>query len=79
MSPTALRIGPYRFLFFSNEGQEPPHIHVQRDELPAKYWLNPVQLARDSGFAAHELARIERLIRDNETTLSEAWHEFFDR
>lgn len=35
MSPTVLRSGPYRFLFFSNEAGEAPHIHVHRDSLLA--------------------------------------------
>ena len=60
VSPTVLRIGPYRFFFFSNEGQEPPHVHVQRDR----------------GLASHELTDIEALVSDNEQFLLEAWHEF---
>jgi len=43
--PTVLRSGPYRFYFYSHEPNEPPHIHVDRDDLSAKFWLNPVQLA----------------------------------
>jgi len=38
--PTILRDGPYRFFFFSNEGFEPPHVHVQRDRAIAKFWLS---------------------------------------
>lgn len=79
MSPTVLRIGPYRFFFFSNEGLEPPHIHVQADEKLAKFWLDPVRLSRSSRFAVHELTRIEALVRDNEPRLLEVWHEFFSR
>lgn len=79
MSPTVLRIGPYRLFFFSNEGFEPPHIHVERDRKLAKLWLDPVRLARNSGFASHELTRIEALVRDNELRLLESWREFFDR
>jgi hypothetical protein len=30
--PTVLRVGPYRFFFFSGDRDEPPHIHVERDE-----------------------------------------------
>ncbi len=79
MSPTVLRIGPYRLFFFSNEGEEPPHIHVERDRKLAKFWLDPVRLVRDSGFASHELTRIEARVRDNESLLLESWREFFDR
>jgi Domain of unknown function (DUF4160) len=37
---TVLRIGPYRFYFYSHEPNEPPHIHVDRDDMTAKYWLD---------------------------------------
>lgn len=79
MSPTVLRVGPYRFFFFSNEGFESPHIHVQRDRKLAKFWLDPVRLARSTRFEAHELNEVEGLVRDNEVRLLEVWHEFFGR
>lgn len=43
--PTILRVGPYRFFFYSGDGREPPHIHVERDSGVAKFWLDPVRLA----------------------------------
>ena len=43
--PTILRIGPYRFFFYNNEDGEPVHIHIQRDNKLAKFWVNPVVLA----------------------------------
>lgn len=48
--PTVLLLGPYRFFFFSLENDEPPHIHVERDDAVAKYWLDPVELASIAGF-----------------------------
>jgi hypothetical protein len=53
--PTVLRVGPYRFFFYSRENAEPPHIHVDRDDDYAKFWLDPVALASNRGFRAHEL------------------------
>ncbi len=44
--PTVLRHGPYRFYFYSHETTEPPHIHVDRENLSAKFWLQPISLAR---------------------------------
>jgi hypothetical protein len=74
--PTILRSGPYRVYFYSHEPNEPPHVHVDRDDLSAKFWLDPVALARNYGFSASELTRIERLIRENEDLLLRAWHGF---
>ncbi len=78
MSPTVLRIGPYRLFFFSNEGTEPPHIHVERDGSLAKFWLNPVGLASSSGFGAGELRKIQRVVEKEAPRLGAAWHEYFD-
>jgi hypothetical protein len=75
--PTALRLGPYRFYFCSHEPNEPPHLHVDRDDLSAKFWLDPVQLAANFGFRAHELREIQSIALDHREQLMEAWNEFF--
>ena len=75
--PTVLRSGPYRLYFYSHEPNEPPHVHVDRDDLSAKFWLNPVSLGRNFGFNARELRQIERIVTENETTLLEAWNGYF--
>jgi hypothetical protein len=75
--PTVLRDGPYRIYFYSHEPNEPPHVHVDRDSLSAKFWLSPVSLARNLGFGARELRQVERIVRDNQTKLMEAWNGYF--
>jgi hypothetical protein len=45
--------------FFSADGGEPPHVHVEREASTAKFWLKPVRLCRCEGFGRHELQRIE--------------------
>lgn len=72
--PTVLRRGPYRVYFFSHEPNEPPHVHVDRDDLSAKFWLQPLALARNFGFPPGELRRIRGLIEENRRKLLEAWH-----
>ena len=79
MSPTIRRIGPYRFFFFGNEGLEPPHVHVQRERMLAKYWLDPVRLATSTGFPSHEINKLTQMVRENEREFLEAWDEFFSR
>ena len=73
--PTILRIGPYRFYFYSNEKGEPPHIHVQRERLLAKFWLNPVALAGSKRFASHELRTLQKHVEENREIFLEAWNE----
>jgi hypothetical protein len=50
---------------------------VDRDDLSAKFWIKPVQLARYSGFAASELKRIHGLIAESQIELLEAWNGYF--
>ncbi|MEX0731443.1 MAG: DUF4160 domain-containing protein [Aquisalimonadaceae bacterium] len=75
--PTVLRIGSYRFFFYANENSEPCHIHVQREGMLAKFWVQPVALASSTGFAAHELKRLMRLVEDHQQQFVEAWNGFF--
>jgi hypothetical protein len=76
--PTVLRIGPYRFMFFASDKGEPPHVHVKRDDLQVKVWLDPVRVAYNAGFAEHELNRIIGLTERHREFLLRKWHEFFD-
>ncbi|MBK9052189.1 MAG: DUF4160 domain-containing protein [Chloroflexi bacterium] len=73
--PTIRRIGRYRFHFFSNEGDEPPHIHVKAGEDQAKFWLESIQLASNYGFKSHELNEIARMVQEHRQEFLEAWHE----
>ncbi|MCO6413358.1 MAG: DUF4160 domain-containing protein [Thiogranum sp.] len=75
--PTVLRIGSYRFFFYSNEMGEPPHIHIQSERKLAKFWLQPVQLASSTRFPAHELNALRRLVEENKAHLLEAWNGYF--
>ena len=77
MSPTVLRVGRFRFFFFSNEGSEPPHVHVADGRKLAKFQLEPIELIRSTGFAGHELTQLHALVAENCRVLLEAWHEFF--
>lgn len=75
--PTILRIGPYKFYFYSHEPNEPPHVHVDRDDVSAKFWLQTVQLARNVGFSPHELNKLEALVQENQKVLLEKWYGYF--
>ena len=75
--PTTLRIGPYRIYFYSYDCVEPRHMHVDRENMSAKFWLDPdVSLAKNYGFKRKELRNIERIIRDNLERLRNEWDAF---
>ena len=75
--PTVLLVGPYRLYSHSHEPNEPPHVHVDRDDQSAKFWLDPVRLSRNLGFNAAELRRIHRLVTENQLLCLEKWYERF--
>ncbi|MGH9555331.1 MAG: DUF4160 domain-containing protein [Terriglobales bacterium] len=75
--PTVLRVEGYRFFFFSNERQEPPHIHVAKAENYAKFWLDPVSLAWNRGFRRNEVTALQESVRENRDLLLRAWNEYF--
>jgi len=75
--PTILRIRGYRFFFFSREGNEPAHIHIEQAERYAKFWLNPIQLAESEGFRSGEIAELRKLVRQNKFIFEEKWNEHF--
>jgi hypothetical protein len=75
--PTVLRIGSYRFYFYSHEPNEPPHIHVDRDDSSAKFWLEPVSLASNIGFSPKDLRKLQLIVQENQEILLEAWYGCF--
>jgi hypothetical protein len=75
--PSVLRVGPYRFFFFSREGQEPAHIHVESGDNAAKFWLTPVELAWAVGFNARQLGQIRKIVEEHMELFLEKWHEHF--
>jgi hypothetical protein len=75
--PTVLRRGGYRFYFYSHEPNEPPHVHVDKGGRSAKFWIEPVGLARNLGFGPQEISRILRIVRANRDELLKAWNGYF--
>ena len=76
--PTVLRSGPYRFFFYVGDRDEPPHIHIERDDDKAKFWLEPVRLQNSGGFSRTEINRIQKLVEENRDDLLRSWNEYFN-
>jgi hypothetical protein len=74
--PTVLRIGSFRFHFYSDEGTEPLHIHVRTHDGECKFWLEPIALAAVKGVKPHDIRAIERLVFEHRVVLLAAYHEF---
>lgn len=77
--PTVLRFEGQRFFFYSNEGDEPPHIHVEKAEAAAKFWLHPdVDLAWSKRFRGRDITELQAFIADRQEWFLEKWNEHFE-
>ncbi len=74
--PTVLRIGSYRFHFYSDEGKEPPHIHIEYGASECKFWLSPISLARNNGIKPPKLRDIEKLVFEQKEFLLRKYYEY---
>jgi Domain of unknown function (DUF4160) len=77
--PEILRFGGFRFFFFSREGHEPRHVHVEQAERYAKFWLDPIRLAESRGFQSRELRELHSLVARNREKFILAWDEHFSQ
>ena len=73
-----MRVGPYRFFFYASDRAEPRHIHVERDDNVAKFWLEPVRLERSGGFSRREINRIQHVVERNIEALLRSWNKYFE-
>jgi len=74
--PTVLRIDGLRFHFYSDEGNEPLHIHIEYGSGECKYWLDPIVLAGNRGIKPRSLRKIEKLVFENQSFLIEKYNEY---
>jgi hypothetical protein len=71
--------GPGRIAFTSTgDAEEPSHVHVERDENTAKFWLSPVRLQSSGGFRPVEVRRIQRLVEQHRDALLRSWDAYFN-
>jgi len=75
--PTVLRKDGFEFYFYSEEGNEPPHIHVDKGGGTAKFWLSPLGLAYADGLKSVETKKARRLVEENQELLLQKWDEHF--
>ena len=77
--PTLLVIDGFRFFFYSNESQEPSHVHVEKGDGGAKLWLQPVALAYSHRLTPAEQRRVRELTFQHQAAFVERWNEHFRR
>lgn len=77
MMPTVFLVEGYRFFFYSNENDEPMHVHVQKGDANAKIWLQPLRIAYAHGLKPGEIKSILGIISSNSVTLVIRWNAHF--
>ncbi|MCX6323548.1 MAG: DUF4160 domain-containing protein [Sphingobacteriales bacterium] len=76
--PTVLTSQGFRFFFWSNENDEPMHVHVEKADGEGKIWLEPIiKFAYMHGFTPKEQKQIMKIITDNFSTFKQNWNEHF--
>lgn len=74
--PVILRVDGFKFFFFANEGDEPIHVHVEIGDEAAKFWMNPISLARNYGMKASNLSKVRRILEQHQQLIEEKWDDF---
>jgi len=75
--PTIFKKGPYRFFFYAGDKDEPRHVHVERDDKIAKFWLEPVRMHSSGGFSRAEISKIQEIIEEYQVRFVEVWNDYF--
>lgn len=73
--PVVLRIKGYHVWFYEADLDEPPHVHVGKEDKEAKYWMVPIALAKSRRFREHELGEIERILAEHKEYILRTWQE----
>jgi hypothetical protein len=76
--PTVLIVQGFRFFFYSNENDEPVHIHVEKASATGKIWLEPAnRIAYMHNFSNREARQIMDIVNSNAEMFKEKWYEYF--
>ncbi len=81
--PTILLVLGWRFFFYSNESNEPIHIHCQKGDKEAKYWLDTQNFDVREEFSLNMNSRdkreVKKIIFDYFEHIEEQWKQFHKR
>jgi hypothetical protein len=81
--PTILAVFGWRFFFYANERNEPIHIHCQKGDADAKYWLDVERFdlheAHSYKMSVADRRIVRRIIFGHFDYIVEQWNEFQER
>ena len=78
--PTILMIMGWRLFFYSNEGNEPVHVHCRKGDKECKYWLDTEMFDLDEAYSYNMTSsnkrEIKKIIFEHFEYIDEQWREF---
>ena len=78
--PTLLLVAGFRFFIYSNENNEPIHVHIEKGNAIGKVWLEPkIATQYFEGFNSKEQKKILEIITENLVVLKQKWNEYFSK
>ena len=81
--PTILEILGWRLFFYSNEANEPVHIHARKAEMECKFWIDVrnynITEAYTRGLKARDKREIRKIIFDHFEYIVTQWDKFHGR
>ena len=75
--PTVFTKDGFRVFFYSADGSEPIHVHIEYGDGQAKFWVVPVCLASSHRMNASDLKKARKLVENNVQLIKEKWDEYF--
>jgi hypothetical protein len=79
--PTILLILGWRVFFYSNEGNEPLHVHAQKGDMECKFWLNKETFEIEEAFSFNlnpgAKREIRKIIYEHFDYIVEEWNKYF--
>lgn len=81
--PTVLMIFGWRIFFYSNEGNEPIHVHAQKAEMECKYWLisETFEIVEEYNFnmKPSDKREIRKIIFEHFEYIIQQWNLYFKK
>lgn len=75
--PSIFRKLGFRFFFYSDEGNEPPHVHVEKGEGRGKYWIDPVEKDYMKDFNRQDEKKADKIVHEKQNYFKRKWYEYF--
>ena len=81
--PTILFIYGWRIFFYSNEGNEPVHVHAEKGGMECKYWLlvEEVEIREEFAYNMTPASRkeIKKIIYQHFDLIVDSWNTHFNK